>query len=119
MFCSGLSGFCYQNLKETTSSSSTRKAIFQKKNNQHADIHAESPEMCTQNALYSLLAFPPPQNYVDFNLQNIARQEMHFQLCGSYLLFLSFSDDGMIPANAFYLNGAQYSCSSTLHYQAK
>lgn len=86
MFCLGLSGF-YQNLKETTSCSSTRKAIFQKKNNHHADIH----EICTQNALYSLLAFPPPQNYVDFNSQNIARkemQEMHFQLCNSYYFSL-------------------------------
>lgn len=80
------------------------------------DIHAQSPEMYTQNALYSLLAFPPSQNYVDFNLQNIARQETHFQLCGNYILFLYFSEDGMIPANVFYPNGAQYSCSSTLHY---
>lgn len=42
------------------------------------DIHAESPEMHTQNVLYSQLSFPPSQNYVDFNLQNTARQEMHF-----------------------------------------
>lgn len=42
------------------------------------DIHAESPEMHTQNVLYSQLSFPPSQNYIDFNLQNTARQEMHF-----------------------------------------
>lgn len=42
------------------------------------DIHAESPEMHTQNVLHSQLSFPPSQNYIDFNLQNTARQEMHF-----------------------------------------
>lgn len=30
------------------------------------DIHAESPEIYTQNTLYPLLAFPPSQNYIDF-----------------------------------------------------
>lgn len=50
------------------------------------DIHAESPERYIQNALYSLLAFPPSQNYVHFNLKNTTRQEMHFQLCGTYYL---------------------------------
>lgn len=107
MFCLGLSGFCFQKLKEATSSPSTRKAIFLKINNQLIWHSSEMYQECVM-VPYSLFLLP---GTILIFIYKVLQGKKHSSnsVTSSYYFSQRMAWSQLM---LFTQNVAQYSCSS-------